>query len=224
MSLANVLLERARAAVRDDGVLSLDELRALMQQAWDRERQSVHDEATRALLYIRWHYWKAADAAARKLLDGFAEAAFADHPELLVWVADTFAPGGPNAAPAGAPPLPRPTHDERLIGTWTHQQHTFGGDTTLTTYRYRVFGPDGRFGDLARSTVTTTFRDSSGSWAGWSDAATKLEPSKRGTWATIGPNLLLRRDDGGALDYRYELGGDSLLLIPARGENELWKR
>lgn len=224
MSVAKILLHHAKAALRDNGTLTESDVRAIMREAWDGQTQSVHDQAPKPLLLIRWHYWASADSGARALLDKYAEAAFADDPTLVLWAAEVFAPGGRLAPPAGAPPAPRVENDNRLFGSWSHQQYLVGGGTTHTTYRYRVFGPDGRFADTARSSVLTTFFDAAGNWAGWNSAMTDASPSDRGRWGTLGSNLILHWDNGGQTTYQYEVAGASLLLIPARGENQLWRR
>jgi hypothetical protein len=129
--------------------------------------------------------------------------------------------------------------DKRLLGRWERSTYESSGGFSISTYRYRVFGPDARFVEGSRSSSDAVHYDASGNWVGTNSVRTGRGRADRGTWEVDlfqlrvteagewepgDPLLELTWDDGSYAEYRYRVSEDSMLLIPSRGENQLWKR
>jgi hypothetical protein len=223
MSITSVMMDQARAALRDDGSLSESELRALIQKALDRSG-GLNREISRALIYLRWHYWRVADVGSRRLLTGFVEAAFQDDIGHVFWAADVFSPKGELAPPPGSPPAPRIDHDPHVVGKWLNSSYLSSGNSSGVITRYRTYGRDGHFADNSQASASSEHFASDGTWTGSTSAMSELSPGERGRWATAKSTLWLRWDDESTAMYRYEAYSDSMLLVPEHGENQLWKR
>lgn len=216
--------DQARAALRDDGSLSMSELRALIQKAVDQAGGRLNPEISRSILFLHWHYWRVADAEARHSLKGFVEAAYKDDIETVFWCADVFSPEGALAPPPGSPPAPRVGHDPHVVGNWFNSSYLPSGKSSMTITRYRTYGRDGRFADSSQASASSEHFASDGTWTGSISALSELSPGERGRWATAQSKLWLRWDDKRTEIFGYEAYSDSMLLVPERGENQLWKR
>lgn len=219
MQISDAILERARVAIRTDGVLTESALRSLIDDL--EARPVVHQEvAAGSLLYMYWHYWDAAEPGARHLLSQLSELFLTGYPGLALWAADAFAPHGQHAAPAGAPPVYVIGHDSRLHGAWSYHSRLVSGGSSFSTYYFRVFAPSGRFNEKSQA----HFNDAGGNWAGSGGATTDGDPSLQGRWGTIGTLLILLWDDGRQTSYQFATEGSSLLLMRPGADNQLWKR
>ena len=63
-----------------------------------------------------------------------------------------------------------------------------------------------------------------GNWVGWSNIENNLKPSDRGNCAVYCSRLILYWDNYAYSEYKFELNGNSMLLITLSGEKELWER
>lgn len=226
MSLSQSMVNQVRGAIRGDGTLDEHELRSLIQKALSQTGGLV-PEISQALIYIRWHFWKSADAGARQLLDGFVEAAFGDNINFYFWAADVFAPNGAYPPPPGSPPPPRVGHDNLLVGRWHHESRLSNdspfSQSSILIARYRTFGRDGRFAESSSAAASSNHFGSDGTWTGSTSALTDLSAAERGRWATAHSTLWLRWDDGGSATCGYEAARGSLLLT-LRDGNQLWQQ
>lgn len=224
MSLAKLMKDEAKAALRDDGTISESEIKSLAQKMIDQAGGRITDEFIRLTLFMHWHYWQVADAGARRFLKGLVEAFYRDDIEYFFWAADMFSPQGELAPPSDSPPAPSVAQDSRVVGNWRHSTYMSSGYSTMTIHRYRTYGRDGRFADSSRASASSEHFASDGTWTGSTSALSELSPKQRGRWATAASKQWLRWDDGSIQIYSYEAYSDSMLLIPGRGENQLWKR
>ncbi len=195
-----------------------------MRAAYDPKQDTLLSGSMHALLYVRWHFYHRLDAGARRLLDDTAMAAFKDDLGLLIWTERNFSPGGDAPAPGQVPPVSGSRRDDRLIGSWQYTSYLRSGGSSLVTYYDRALSPDGRFIERSRSSFSSTFVDSSGNWAGWSDVYGRTSPDSRGRWATFGGRVVFHWDSNHIADYPYEAGSDYFLLLSPNGNNKLWKR
>lgn len=114
--------------------------------------------------------------------------------------------------------------DNRFLGRWNHSTYMSSGGFSFSTHRYRIFGPDGRFVEGSQAFADSVHFDASGNWSGWDTASTGRRPGDQGTWEVDGSQLGLIWDDGSYAEYQYEVSGESMLLIPSQGENQLWEK
>lgn len=64
----------------------------------------------------------------------------------------------------------------------------------------------------------------SGNWAGLISADTGVSPEDRGRWQVAKGRIRLDWDNNYYSIYQYEASGRSLLFIPSKGANELWRK
>lgn len=196
----------------------------MMRTGYDRQGGKVHPDCPKAMLYVRWHYHQRLDAMAHELMDKFCVAAYTDDISNLIWVEQVFSVDWGHPPPSHVPPVPGSERDKRLAGSWRHTSYLFSGGSSLVTTNERALSPDGRFVESKRSSFSSTFTDSLGNWAGWSDIYSKTPAGSRGRWATFRGRIVFRWDDNLIADYPYEAGHDSFLLVSNGDNNQLWKR
>lgn len=196
----------------------------MMKAGYDPQRGELLPGCVYAMLYVRWHFFQRLDLLARKTIDKFCTAAYDDDLEYLIWVEKSFSVNGDFPAPAYVPPITGSKRDMRLVGNWLHTSYLRSGGSSLVTYHQRSISTDGRFLEHRQSSFSTTFTDSFGNWAGWSDIYSQAAPGSKGRWATYNGRIVFLWDSNHIYSCPYEVGADYHLLTFKDRKNTLWKR
>jgi hypothetical protein len=163
-----------------------------------------------------------------KFLKSFLSSFHRYHAALAVPVAPvtSLPPPTPPPAPTTAPPPAAPivTRDQRLYGVWYYSPPSLGsGYSSMVTFRFRYFAPDGRFSQGVES-YATFVKLGGGGWGGMDTLYSKSPPSQRGTWESGHGVLTLHYDDETVSDFSYYVEGNSMLLSQPSRERQLWTR
>ncbi|MCO5167162.1 MAG: hypothetical protein M9894_12490 [Planctomycetes bacterium] len=113
--------------------------------------------------------------------------------------------------------------DQRLVGVWRYERHTFSGTFSSTSIRTITLRPDGTCHDASRTFAGMDHKDSGGHTTGRTDVDTGDGDATRGTWAADGRRIILQWRDG-TEEYEYELGGGAMLFKTGRGEPKLYQK
>lgn len=114
---------------------------------------------------------------------------------------------------------------QQVVGHWQWEYYYSSSGFSASTYVVRTLASDGRFSERSRSTASSVYHNSDGSYAGGVSADTGVGPDERGTWAYDGNVLTCHYDDGSYGEWNVTLDGSAMLTVPTSGgERRLWTR
>jgi hypothetical protein len=116
--------------------------------------------------------------------------------------------------------------ERTLVGRWIYQDFYFSGGFSARTELHMILLANGACARTGKTVASSTFRDSSGNWAGFMDSASNLEPGERGKWTYDGRLLTLTMDDGSVYEYRITSSSGKSMMTrnTTSGEDRLWSR
>ena len=116
--------------------------------------------------------------------------------------------------------------ERTLVGRWIYQDFYFSGGFSARTELHMILLANGTCARTSKTVASSTFRDSSGNWAGFMDSASDLGPGERGKWILDGRLLTLTMDDGSVYEYRITSSSSKSMMMrnTTSGEDRLWSR
>jgi hypothetical protein len=116
--------------------------------------------------------------------------------------------------------------ERTLVGRWTYQEYHSSGGFSARFDLHMILLANGTCVRTSKAIASSTFRDSSGNWAGFMDSASDLAPGDRGKWTYDGILLTLTMDDGSVYEYRVTSSSGKSMMTknPTSGEQRFWTR
>jgi hypothetical protein len=116
--------------------------------------------------------------------------------------------------------------EKKLVGRWVFQDYYSSGGFSARFDSYMILLADGACARTSKTVASSTFRDSSGNWAGFMDSGSGLSPGERGKWTYRNQLLTLTMDDSSVYEYRVTSASDRSMMTrnTASGEERFWSR